>query len=599
MTETNNKTGTSTMEDLDSAIQTVCRVCRQSIPAGARICTKCGASQTLWGMVAFILKWAGGVATIVSLLIGMNSLYGIYRGQLEKIDMIREIADAADRLRDDGDYARAWDLYEQAQQLNPASRRVRRGQEKLALCWLPDVSITGDETFTDIVNSTMPVLLLGAGRSSGEEAADFEALIGWAHYLEGRERSLEDVDVPKIYRRALKIDPDNALAHMFLGHWFASNQFDLEAARPHFEAAVQDEKRRSLVRRYQWSALGNMQYIGGTGSRENLAVRKEQVRLAHEMIEQEESFASIRGGAVAVARDVLVAYGPRYRGENFEALWPELTPENHRKLIESLLGELDTDDGAAQQGRFILARIEEKLGNEAAALQLYRTLDAEVGSSYGLRGPIDEAIERLSGEPTQHRLKQQDPIGFHSAALLDTKPGNKEFSQAVATFSRVINNVNDTRNVKQFPQAILALETARTRLTDWLTNHPQSTEPDPNIEQARKDYWTICSTLGSILLTARAFDKAIEVYEKLSTEESPSAWSRAAVFYDLSCAYSLRAETYGPESAMLRSIDVESGVAHLLEAIQAGYDDWDHIKRDHDLDALREHPDYKRVITGQ
>ncbi len=123
------------------------------------------------------------------------------------------------------------------------------------------------------------------------------------------------------------------------------------------------------------------------------------------MIEQKESFAGVTGGAAAVAKEVLVAYGPRFRGENFEALWPELPPAGHRKLIEFLLGELKTDSPAAWQGRFILARIEERLGNEKEALQLYGALDAEVGSSYRLRGPIDEAIERLSGELTQHALE--------------------------------------------------------------------------------------------------------------------------------------------------------------------------------------------------
>jgi len=47
-----------------------------------------------------------------------------------------------------------------------------------------------------------------------------------------------------------------------------------------------------------------------------------------------------------------------------------------------------------------------------------------------------------------------------------------------------------------------------------------------------------------------------------------------------------------------REQDKEQAVANLLKIIEFGYNKWEHIKRDADLDAIRDHPDYIRVMTG-
>jgi len=216
----------------------LCRSCKGSISENARVCTYCGSPQAMFGHFAAALEWIGGIATVVSLVLAVNSLINLFQTQFEKREALHELADAADQLRDDGDFARAWALYSDAEKLDPGSRRVRRGQEALVEEWLPNVQITGTETFTDIVNKALPVLMRALVRSDGAKKADFQALVGWAHYLEQRERKIQDTDVPGLYRRALVLDSDNTYANTFLGHWYYSQTEDMEQGSVHFERAL-------------------------------------------------------------------------------------------------------------------------------------------------------------------------------------------------------------------------------------------------------------------------------------------------------------------------------------------------------------------------
>lgn len=117
-----------------------CRVCLDPIVPGAKLCPHCGSSQTSWRMVAEALKWIAGVATVISLLMGMQSLNAIYRSQHERDEAVQELVEAAAKLRDDGNHRRAWGVYQEAQELNPASRLVRRGLEELAKFWTRSTS---------------------------------------------------------------------------------------------------------------------------------------------------------------------------------------------------------------------------------------------------------------------------------------------------------------------------------------------------------------------------------------------------------------------------------------------------------------------------
>ena len=83
----------------------------------------------------------------------------------------------------------------------------------------------------------------------------------------------------------------------------------------------------------------------------------------------------------------------------------------------------------------------------------------------------------------------------------------------------------------------------------------------------------------------------------LAEDERLRRWMQMDAYYNLVCSFSLRSQT-GEDGAQ-RMEDKEQAVVSLLKTIESGYNKWEHIKRDADLDAIRDHPDYIRVMTGR
>ena len=78
------------------------------------------------------------------------------------------------------------------------------------------------------------------------------------------------------------------------------------------------------------------------------------------------------------------------------------------------------------------------------------------------------------------------------------------------------------------------------------------------------------------------YDKAIEDYNKSIAIDS----KRVAAYYNLACAYSLQ----GNQS---KACD------YLSIAIEKGYKNWEHIKKDSDFNNIRNSDCYKRIMSGR
>ncbi len=95
---------------------------------------------------------------------------------------------------------------------------------------------------------------------------------------------------------------------------------------------------------------------------------------------------------------------------------------------------------------------------------------------------------------------------------------------------------------------------------------------DPN-------YTDVLANLGELFSKKKWHRRALQVDQRLS-ELRPLD---PVVLYNLACSH-----------AALRAFD--DAVATLRRAIAAGYNDFDHMLADRDLDALREHPEYLRLM---
>jgi tetratricopeptide (TPR) repeat protein len=578
--------------------RTACVACREPIAAGARVCPHCGSSQSPWRWVAAALKWTGGAVTVVSLLVGIQNLNGLYRDHLARQAAVAELVTGAERLADVGDFRRAWEMYEQAIAQGPASARARQGQIDLAMRWLPRARVVGEEKFSGIVDTTLPALTRGLATARGPRAADLLALLGWAHYLERKDRGVTDVDIPGLYAEALKEGPDSVYAHTFRGHWLISEEDNLEDGLPHFEAALAAGEQREFVRRFQWSALRNRWHGTSSGSEPRIAVLRAALRMANDMRHHGEPLLDERQRS-----DLLRGYGERFAGESLTDILPALPPEEHLALLRWLVDGADADRATVPPSRFVIGRLQEIQGDVASALATYRALDPTVSSNYALREPLDEALERLTGVKTESAREREDPLTFHAEVLRTADAADPRFAASLDFIDRIVHAALSRSEMDGTAWAIRTLEGVKARLAEMVQPGVPGDASDPPAaaEAVIEAYQEARDLLGTLYLVTRNLDGAIAELEGLAADLDPGTWRRRGSLYDLACAYSLRSGTHGtgPSGSDRQAADIEHAIAALDRTIAEGYTDWDHIKGDSDLDGLRGHPRYLQLMAGR
>ncbi len=85
-----------------------------------------------------------------------------------------------------------------------------------------------------------------------------------------------------------------------------------------------------------------------------------------------------------------------------------------------------------------------------------------------------------------------------------------------------------------------------------------------------------------------------EMWEKLNRTDADSLYN-AACFRAVTAA--VQAKTPGADAARLAKDDADRAMSWLLKAVQAGYKDSAHMRKDTDLDPLREREDFKTLLA--
>ena len=84
------------------------------------------------------------------------------------------------------------------------------------------------------------------------------------------------------------------------------------------------------------------------------------------------------------------------------------------------------------------------------------------------------------------------------------------------------------------------------------------------------------------------------MWEKLNRTDAVSLYD-AARFRAVTAA--VQAKTPGADAARLAKDDADRAMQWLHKAVQAGYKDAAHMKKDPDLDPLRERADFKKLLA--
>ncbi|HTN48837.1 MAG TPA: toll/interleukin-1 receptor domain-containing protein [Burkholderiaceae bacterium] len=163
----------------------------------------------------------------------------------------QSIASASD-LCLGGTYGAGWTRLEELAAAAPKSEALAPARQDCAMAWLRNVRIRADkQTFGDVVDPLMPVLVQGLATAQGERAADLRAHLGWADMLRGRDGDATDPDAH--FRRALQDSPGNVYANAMRAHFLAQRNREEEAAA-HFATAVASGRDRAFVRELQLAA---------------------------------------------------------------------------------------------------------------------------------------------------------------------------------------------------------------------------------------------------------------------------------------------------------------------------------------------------------
>jgi len=612
----------TSQNSLKDDVHNKCIACCESIKAGARICPHCRSPQLPQRLryLTTSLKFIGAIVTIVSLVLGMASLNGLYRNWKETRQAVAEMVSAAQEMEKIGEYQATWDIYQKALEIDPGYAAIRSGQVRLAMNWLINIRIVNNETFTEIVDKLIPVLYKGISSAQDDQASTILSHIGWAYFLKGREIPLV-VDVEAIYNRAIKLDPDNIHANAMLGHWFLAQKGDFENSRSHFRIALDNSRDRVWIREMELGALFWRTWNKGAFNKDKAALR-----IANEMRKNNEALPSDY-----CRRLIMRSYGSGYIGENVEMLLEVLPKDEQLATLQWLTNGLERNRSSKSQEKYVIARLTEAIGDTSHAIALYREM-AKEDFHENLNVRIDEAIKRLTGEIT-HRMKERmsrkyfddsmktgdNPWQFHVETLLNFNPGflSKNMRDALNFFDEQVIEGPIKSRAKE---ALGIFHKSREHIRLWIEEKESerkrfgycATYSVSSAMNARFNYYNIWDMLGQIALRSGLVDQAVAELENLLSRlnEDKKVLKdygdfKPRVAFNLACAYSQRAMKHREkERNSLRDKDIQQALKYLEISVNEKNRigekvDWQLIKTSACLTPLRSHEIYKKLIRGR
>jgi len=235
------------------------------------------------------------------------------------------------------------------------------------------------------LDQIMAILDSGLTRSTGSQAADVQAHIGWAHWLNQHIAEREfGTAAEQNFHAALNADPSNVYANAMLGNWMLQNGGNLADAMQHLNSAVATGKVRPYVRRLE---LGGLIYLDRMGSRSELVKAANDMRKSSEPLDD-----------TTKARIVGFCFNPLVT--DHEELSESLTAVAADEAWQTYLwldNKPDDQQGELLVHDFISANLLELSGKRRESLEKYRLLQLRLKDKSGtLKNSVDAAVARLT-----------------------------------------------------------------------------------------------------------------------------------------------------------------------------------------------------------
>ena len=605
------------MDEINSGIDKLCCACGQTIKVQATVCRYCRTqqNQSLLSSSGLVLTWIAGVIVVIALLIGLRALINLYLDRVNKISTVSELTGAAKFLAANKDYLPAWRFYQQALEIDASSERVRREQVDLAQQWLRYVTLqnSANVSYTDLAAQLLPVMYRGLTDATPQTVSQLYAHIAWANYLKSRNNvSMTDVDAQ--FHKALDLDKTNTYANVMRAFWlvFEKGAAAYDAAMEHFEIAAKWTDNSAFVRKWYLYALNLL--LGEDESR-SADVKKRILTTLNEMRLNNEPHPEQR-----IALDIIQTYGGgAVPGKYLDALMNVMPVDQHVQTLEWLAQGIDREHNLVYQ--YVMARLNEAMGDSKAALQNYQLLSEQKYTDPATVKIIDEGLKRVSIKPLPKlkpdRAYIDDPLPaddelweFHKDTLLNfdfyNSPRNAQ--QALAYFS--VQNKSLNYNGR-YEELVAILDKARNRIKERLDNYQREIVPMPGeikitnkMRRVAMDNLTqIWNAIGQFAIAQQDYDRAIAEFTDLTRLKFANDRD---LWYQLSTSYSLRSlsDKTVVNSSKRKEKDIDEALGYLKKYVTVSAElgqkvDWKTIHADNNLNVLHNQVEYQKLAKGK
>ena len=344
--------------------------------------------------VKVILSWVGGATAVLGLIGSLSGWFHTFDSHRnQRAELSAKMAVAQGQLKQ-GEYRSSVRSYGDVLKTDPLYSPALEGQLDAAMLWVENFQVLGrdGEKAADaagpLLDEIMPVLDAGFARSKRSRAADVQAHLGWAHWLNWHIAEREfGPSAEQNLRAAVELDKSNVYANAMLGNWMLQNNGSFPEAIRHFETAVATGKARPLVREMQ---------VGGLLHDEVQGARAELVKAVNDMRKNGEDLDAGEKHRIKGFCYNPVVTNPKELAESLSAV-PEDDAWKTYLWLDDSQDEDQTEKTQSLNRDFIYANLLEISGKRTEALEKYRLLQRDPQTKhFSFKVRVDDAVKRLS-----------------------------------------------------------------------------------------------------------------------------------------------------------------------------------------------------------
>jgi tetratricopeptide (TPR) repeat protein len=340
-----------------------------------------------------ILAWVGGASAVIGLFAAVSGQLRIFQGSsAHKAQVAAKMAVAQTQLKQE-EYEAAVGSYGEVLKSDPLYAPAQAGQVDAAMQWVDNFQVLGGDGVDAAkiagtkLDEIFPVLDAGLAREKGSRAADVQAHLGWAHWLNWHIAEREyGPAAEKNLRAALALDGSNVYANAMLGNWMLQNHGSFAEAIGHLNTAAGTGKERPLVRVMQ---VGGLLHDREKGARAEMVKAMNDMRKNNEPLDDDTK-----------ERIVGFCYSPySTSAAELKEMLATLPEDDAWKTYLWLDSSRDGggNENQSLDHAYIHASLHEAVGRKADALSefkaLQKTMEKDPGS---MKDRVDDAVKRLS-----------------------------------------------------------------------------------------------------------------------------------------------------------------------------------------------------------